>query len=579
VKPRQWVERQAAMPWQDSDSPLPSLLRDLYARRGVCHDRDADPDLKRLPSPFELDGMRQAAECLADHLERGSRILVIGDYDADGATSTALCLRALEALGLRAGFLLPDRLTDGYGLSPGLVSRAIEQAPELVITVDTGIASVEGVSRLREAGCAVIVTDHHLPGDELPPANALVDPALKPAGTGRCLAGVGVAFYLMLALRAVLRERGYFKDREEPALDALLDLVAIGTVADLVPLDRINRILVAQGLKRLRAGACSAGIRALVEVSGRSLEHLVSDDIAFAIAPRINAAGRLDDMRLGVRCLLTTDARRAAELARALDDINQYRRERQQEMSEQALAQLPELDRPHQSRAVVQFRDDWHEGLVGIIASRIKDSCFRPVFCFAPGNDGLLKGSGRSIPGIHLRDLLDRVDKRHPGMILRFGGHAMAAGLTLHPAALEDFATALEAALEDEDPACFEDRVEHDGALDPPLLTLEQAQLIETAGPWGQRFPKPVFVGRFRVIDTRVLRERHLKLVLQPEGGEVVDAILFQAPESLLGQPPEWIETLYELSVNRFRGQQTLQLMLREARPCRGDDPSPTRDL
>ena len=567
---RLWVERLAEQPWQDADSSLPPLLRDLYARRGVYRDREATQSLADLPPPFAIAGLREAAECLADFVQRQSRILIVGDYDADGATSTALCLRALEAFGQRADFLLPDRQSDGYGLSPGLVERAIERSPDLVVTVDTGIAGVEGVARLKASGIAVIVTDHHLPGPSLPAADALLDPNLQDEGPGRCLAGVGVAFYLMLGLRAVLRERGHFDQREQPALDALLDLVAIGTVADLVPLDRVNRILVAQGLKRLRAAACSAGIRALIEVSGRDIAHLGSEDIAFAIAPRINAAGRLDDMRLGVRCLLSQDQRRARELAQALDDINSYRRERQQEMSDQALAQLPDRLSAGSARAVVQYREDWHEGLVGIIASRIKEQCYRPAICFAPGQDGLLKGSGRSIAGIHLRDLLDRVDKRRPGLIHRFGGHAMAAGLTLPPERLDDFREALETALEAEDAACFEDRIEHDGVLPDEWLNLEQARLIEQGGPWGQRFPRPAFVGEFEVVATRILKERHLKMVLQlPAGGGSVDAILFQAPAQLLQGPLERVELLYELSVNRFRGNETLQLLVREARkPC-----------
>jgi len=568
VNTRKWVERPPQCSWQDERSPLPPLLRDLYARRGLCSDAEASRSLADLPSPFAIAGMREAAECLATHVEAGSAVLIVGDYDADGATSTALCLRALEALGRRADFMLPDRQVDGYGLSPGLVERIIERGPDLVITVDTGIASVDGVARLRQAGIRVIVTDHHLPAETLPAADAVVDPNLSDDGPGRCLAGVGVAFYLMLALRAVLRERCRFEGREEPALDSLLDLVAIGTVADLVPLDRINRILVDQGLKRLRAGACSAGIRALVEVSGRELAHLGSDDIAFALAPRINAAGRLDDMRLGVRCLLCGDPRRARELARALDDINSYRRERQQEMSEQALAQLPPLEGLASRRSVVQYRDDWHEGLVGIIASRIKEHCYRPTLCFAPGNDGLLKGSGRSIPGVHLRDALDRVDKRHPGLIHRFGGHAMAAGLSLEVGLLEPFAEAFEAALQQEDAACFQDCLEHDGPLDPERLDLHHALMLEGAGPWGQRFPRPSFTGRFRVLEHRVLQERHLKCVLRHEsGGEPLDAILFQAPESLLDTVPARIEALFELTVNRFRGRESPQLLLRDLRP------------
>ena len=564
----QWIERKPVAAWRDVNSQLPPLLRDLYARRGLSSDDEADTSLAGLLSPGEIDGLDEAADCLAGHLQRSSRILIVGDYDADGATSTALCLRALEAFGCRADFLLPDRISDGYGLSPGLARRAIEQSPQLVITVDTGIASIEGVALLREAGIEVIVTDHHLPGQELPEANAIVDPNMRPEAPGRNLAGVGVAFYLMLALRSRLREQGWFTDRAEPALDALLDLVAIGSVADLVPLDRNNRILVEQGLKRLRAGACSAGIRALVEVSGRELSRLGSEDIAFALAPRINAAGRLEDMRLGVRCLLARDERRARELARALDDINAYRRERQQEMSEQAQALLPDTAELCSHRAVVQYREDWHEGLVGIIASRLKEISHRPSICFARGGDGLLKGSGRSIAGIHLRDLLDLVAKRNPGLILRFGGHAMAAGLSLEADHVDHFRQQLEAALQDFDEDCFEQRIYHDGTLPTEWLSLEQALLLERAGPWGQQFPRPCFVGAFEVQNQRILKQRHLKLVLKPQGGgPALDAILFQADEELLRQPLQQIEALYELSVNRYRGRESLQLMLRDLRP------------
>lgn len=564
---RHWVERPRLCDWSDDGSEFPSWLRDVYARRGVCSEAETRHDLADLPAPFDLPGLKKAAACLADAVQRTARILIVGDYDADGATSTALCLRALELFGCRADYLLPDRQVDGYGLSPGLVERIIERSPELVITVDTGIASVAGVARLRAVGIAVIVTDHHLPGAELPGANAILDPNLHPDGPGRCLAGVGVAFYLMLGLRALLRERGHFDGAAEPNLAELLDLVAIGTVADLVPLDGTNRILVEHGLRRIRAGACSAGIRALIEVAGRERTYLGSEDIAFALAPRINAAGRLDDMRLGVRCLLSRDERRAAGLARELDAINSYRRDRQQEMSEQALALLPDPGDLTLGRAVVQYREDWHEGLVGIIASRIKEQCFRPTLCFAPGGDGLLKGSGRSIPGIHLRDLLDRVDKHEPGLIHRFGGHAMAAGLSLPPEHLDDFRAALEQALADEDAACFEDRVEHDGPLPPEALNLDSARRLEAAGPWGQRFPMPLFHGRFRVIAQRILKERHLKLVLHAEpGGDALDAILFQADGALLSACPEHIEALYALAVNRYRGQESLQLVLKEVR-------------
>jgi single-stranded-DNA-specific exonuclease len=547
-------------------STLHPVVRRVLAARGIQSLDETDYHLQRLLHPSAIRHLSDAAGLLADHLQIHSSILIFGDYDADGATSTALCLRALRAMGHeRVSFLLPDRVVDGYGVSTGIARRIIELAPDLVITVDTGIASFGGLGKLHEAAIDVLVTDHHLPADKLPPASAIVNPNAFDDSAGKCLAGVGVAFYLMLALRQALRERNWFEGHDEPNLADLLDLVAVGTVADLVPLDYHNRVLVNEGLKRIRGGHCAQGLRALVEVSGRSLPRISAQDIGFSIGPRINAAGRLDDMSIGVQLLTCEDEVLARNLARELEGMNSYRRELQGQMTEQALAQLPDLKETAGRHSHVLFNADWHEGIVGIIASRIKDETYRPSIAFAPAADGLLKGSGRSIRGLHLRDMLDLVDKTDDSLIERFGGHAMAAGLSIRAGQLEAFTQAFEAVIKRHaDVSVFDNRVEHDGMIEHAELTLELARALEQAGPWGQRFPAPSFVGEFRVMDQRVVGERHMKLVLAGvKGGQAVDGIYFYAPDEFLKRVHERLQLHYEMSVNEFRGETSLQLIVR----------------
>lgn len=545
---------------------LHPVVQRVLSAREIMSFEHTRYDLPSLINPQNIFNLEETAGYLAEQVIKGKHILIFGDYDADGATSTALCVRALNLLGhQRVSFLLPDRVQDGYGVSPSVADRIVTLNPDLVITVDTGIASFSGLKRLKQAGIEVIVTDHHLPAERLPEVNFIVNPNAFEAGDGQCLAGVGVAFYLMLMLRVQLRDRGWFASRAEPNLAECLDLVAIGTIADLVPLDYNNRILVNEGLKRLRAGACSLGISKLIEFSGRSQKKLSSQDIAFALAPRINAAGRLDDMTIGVQALLTQQEQAAVELAQELDNINRYRRQLQGQMTDQAMAMLPAINKTRPQFSYVLYQPDWHEGIVGIIASKIKDETFRPTISFAPSEGLWLKGSCRSIPGVHMRDMLDLVDKREPHLIERFGGHAMAAGLTIHKQNLDLFRKIFEAVIKQySDPACFDNVIECDGEIDSSDLTMELAQFLEQAGPWGQRFPVPSFSGRFKVLDQRVLAEHHLKFVLSPEDQhKPVDAILFYAAEKELKTHYESLNIHYELSVNEFRGAQSLQLMIR----------------
>ncbi len=550
-----------------AETDLHPVLQRVFSARDIASFDELDYSLQGMLDPARITNLQQAAELLADHVEAQSRILIFGDYDADGATSTALCLRALSILGHQnVDFLLPDRVRDGYGVSASVAQRIVEQAPDLVITVDTGIASFSGLELLALAGIKVIVTDHHLAAERLPAASVIVNPNAFSDSAGKHLAGVGVAFYLMLALRSALRERGEFDSKPVPNLAELLDLVAIGSIADLVPLDANNRILIHEGLKRLRAGACSAGIHKLIELSGRARQTLGSQDIAFAIAPRLNAAGRLDDMSIGVQTLLAENETTAMQLANELETMNRYRREIQAEMTDQASAMLPPQESFDDRFSVVLYQDDWHEGVVGILASKIKDMSYRPSICFARAADGELKGSGRSISGIHLRDMLDLVDKQHPELIIRFGGHAMAAGLSISEEKLQDFEQAFEAVLQQYvDADCFDNVLYSDGQIDAPDMTLQLAKTLRDAGPWGQRFPPPLFDGEFSVQNQRVLSGKHLKFVLKATGSsQAVDAIYFFASEQELKTNYQQLHIVYELSVNEFRGQQSLQLMIKQ---------------
>jgi single-stranded-DNA-specific exonuclease len=544
--------------WQLEQQGLHPLLARLYASRGVTDRAELDYELKSLLPPASLTHAADAAQMLADAIEAGAKMLIVGDYDCDGATATAVGMRALKTLGADVDFLVPDRFKFGYGLSVGIVDLAAQQSPDLIITVDNGIASFEGVARAHELGIATLITDHHLPGDGLPEADCIVNPNQPGCDfPSKCIAGVGVMFYVMLALRAELRERGFFAEHPEPNFADLLDLVALGTVADVVKLDRNNRILVSQGLKRMRAGRLQPGVAALFKAAGRDPRKATAMDLGFFVGPRLNAAGRLADMRLGIECLITDDPARALNIAQQMDALNRERREIESDMQEQALLLLEAADVDDASPGIALFDDSWHEGVVGILASRIKERLHRPVFAFAPGEGGIIKGSGRSIPGLHLRDALDLVAKRAPGLLLRFGGHAMAAGATLRA---DDFATFrdlfADVAGELLAPADLTRTLETDGGLEGGYISLETARLLENE-IWGQGFPAPLFLDEFDVEQQRVLKEKHLKLRLK-KGNTRIEAIQF----NFSVQPGARTRAAYRLAVNEYMGVETPQLMV-----------------
>lgn len=542
------------------DAGMHPVLARVYAGRKIRSASELNYGLDGLIPPHALKNVDAAAALLADAIEKAKRLLIISDYDADGATACAVGMRALRALGANVDYLVPDRFKLGYGLSPELVELAARRdnrgKPDLLITVDNGIASVEGVARARELGIATLITDHHLPGPELPAAACIVNP--NQAGCdfpSKALAGVGVMFYVVLALRAELRRRGCFKERSEPNLAALTDLVALGTIADVVPLDANNRNLVAHGLKRLRAGRCTPGIAALLRAAGRPLAEASSFDLGFVAGPRLNAAGRLADMSLGIECLITDDEARAANCAQELDRLNRERRNIEGAMLQQALEALERLP---EATGCTFFNADWHQGVVGIVASRLKDRLHRPVICFARAEEAggfVLRGSGRSIPGLHLRDALDLVSKRAPGLIRRFGGHAQAAGLSIGAQDYERFSAEFERAVDELLPPSARLRVvETDGALDAMHFSLEVARLLD-GGIWGQGFPQPLFCDTFAVENQRVVGERHLKLWLV-KGGRRIEAMRFGALEPL----PSQVRAAYRLSVNEFNGLKNIQL-------------------
>ncbi|MEM0671831.1 single-stranded-DNA-specific exonuclease RecJ [Dickeya oryzae] len=555
---------------------FPALLRRLYAQRGVRQAQELERSLRGLLDYRLLSGISQAVDVLCRALAEERRIVIVGDFDADGATSTALTVLALRSMGGReVQYLVPNRFEDGYGLSPEVVAQAAAKGAELIVTVDNGISSHAGVDDAHRRGIEVVVTDHHLPGDTLPAAEAMVNPNLVDcAFPSKALAGVGVAFYLMMALRARLRESGWFTERRlaEPNLAELLDLVALGTVADVVPLDANNRILVAQGLSRIRAGKCRPGIRALLEVSNRDAAQLVASDLGFALGPRLNAAGRLDDMSVGVELLLCHDIVQARMLASDLDALNQSRREIEAGMQVEALQLCEQLERSRDTLplGLAMYHPDWHQGVVGILASRIKERFHRPVIAFAPAGDGILKGSGRSIAGLHLRDALERLDTCYPGLMLKFGGHAMAAGLSLAEDRFDEFRQRF-ADLVGEwlDASQLEGVVWSDGELAVPELSLGTAEMLREAGPWGQAFPEPLFDGRFRLLQQRLVGERHLKVMVEPlGGGPLLDGIAFNVdtvlwPDSSVRE----VELAYKLDVNEFRGKRSVQLLIEHLWP------------
>ena len=571
------IERRPTITEPDALPPeIPPVLRRIYAARGVADASALDRGLGGLAAPDELSSLDRAAALVADEVEQGGRILIVGDFDADGATSCALAIRALRAMGATdPDYLVPNRFDYGYGLSPEIVAVARQRAPNLIVTVDNGISSIAGVAAANDAGIPVLVTDHHLPGESLPAATAVVNPNLPgDAFPSKALAGVGVIFYVMLAVRGVLRERGWFRRRglAEPNLAEQLDLVALGTVADVVPLDRNNRILVEQGLRRIRAGRVCPGLEALLTIAGRDPRRLVASDLAFAAGPRLNAAGRLEDMAVGIECLLSDGPARAQELAAMLDGLNRQRREIEGRMRDDAMAavdtMLERLGGPLPP-ALCLADDEWHQGVIGIVASRIKEHCHRPVIAFAPSGDDELKGSARSIPGLHIRDALERVSGRHPGLIPRFGGHAMAAGLSLAASDLDRFRDAFETVVSevitDRD---LEGVVRTDGPLAPAEFTLELAETLRTAGPWGQGFPEPVFDNPFRIEARRVVGERHLKLRVRPDpDGPLVDAIAFNALDRGWDAVGARATLAYRLDVNEYRGKRSLQLMVEHIEP------------
>ena len=533
------------------------MLARVCAARGISRRGEIDDALSGLIPPSDLLNAERAAVLLADAIAAGKRMLIVADYDCDGATACALGMRALAAFGANVGYLVPNRFEFGYGLTPEIVALAAKSKPDLLITVDNGIASVEGVEAARQLGIEVIVTDHHLPGAELPRAAAIVNP--NQAGCAfpsKSLAGVGVMFYVMLALRAELRKRGTFSGKEEPVLADLLDLLALGTVADVVPLDFNNRVLVSQGLKRIRAGRMQEGVRALFAVAGRAPVRASGFDLGFLLAPRLNAAGRLSDMSLGIECLVTEDRGRALEIARQLDDLNRERRVIEADMQSQADELLAKLS-VGESCSISLYDPSWHQGVIGILAGRVKDRHYRPTFAFAPGNADEIRGSGRSIPGLHLRDALDLVAKRAPRLLVRFGGHAAAAGLTLRAADFGRFAEAFESvARELLLPGQLARAVETDGSLEPAYLDLGLAQLLERQ-IWGQGFPQPLFCDEFDVLGQRVVGEKHTRLKLS-RGGRTVEAMRFNALDPL----PSRVRAAYRLSVNEFNGAQNLQLVI-----------------
>ncbi|EBD6465495.1 single-stranded-DNA-specific exonuclease RecJ [Salmonella enterica] len=576
MKQQRQLRRREADETAELPADLPPLLRRLYASRGVRSARELERSVKGMLPWQQLSGIDNAVEILYNAFREGTRIIVVGDFDADGATSTALSVLGMRALGCdNISYLVPNRFEDGYGLSPEVVDQAKARGAQLIVTVDNGISSHAGVAHAKTLGIPVIVTDHHLPGDTLPDAEAIINPNLRDCEfPSKSLAGVGVAFYLMLALRTFLRDKGWFDERNiaPPNLAELLDLVALGTVADVVPLDANNRILTWQGLSRIRAGKCRPGIKALLEISNRDPQQLAASDLGFALGPRLNAAGRLDDMSVGVALLLCDNLGEARVLASELDALNQTRKEIEQGMQAEALILCEKLERSSETLpgGLAMYHPEWHQGVVGILASRIKERFHRPVIAFAPAGDGTLKGSGRSIQGLHMRNALERLDTLYPDLMIKFGGHAMAAGLSLEEHKFEQFQQRFgELVTEWLDPALLQGEVISDGPLSAAEMSMEVAQLLRDAGPWGQMFPEPLFDGRFRLLQQRLVGERHLKVMVEPVGGgPLLDGIAFNIdttcwPDNGVRE----VELAYKLDINEFRGNRSLQIIIDDIWP------------
>lgn len=569
IRQREFSEASDQLP-----ADLHPAIRRVLLSRGVARREDLALDLRAMLPPGELSGIENAAAMVAEAVMQDRRILIVGDFDADGATGTAVAILSLQAMGgSRLDFRVPNRFEFGYGLTVPLVDSLADNPPDLLITVDSGISCHQGVARAHELGCRVIVTDHHLPGEIIPDADAIVNPnCAGDAFPSKAMAGVGVVFYLMSVVRRVLREAGWFSGaRREPGLAQFLDLVALGTVADLVPLDHNNRVLVRQGLERIRRGLARPGLMALLRLGKRDYRYVTASDLGFAVGPRLNAAGRLEDMATGIRCLLSTDPNAAMQLAGQLDELNQQRKGMQQQMQGEAMEQLEALVQSLKGQELPQalclFDRSWHQGIVGLVASKVKDAVHRPVFAFAPESEGagVLKGSARSVRGLHIRDVLARVDSQAPGLMTAFGGHAMAAGLTLEEEKLEHFkellAPAVDAVL---DGLKLTAEILTDGELPAVDIGMELASSLENLGPWGQRFPEPVFDGYFEVLDQSLVGGSHLKMVVRPlDGREPLDAIAFnRTPGDLPQSGPA--RMLYRIGINRWRGEESCQLMIEE---------------
>ncbi len=573
--PQPLIKRRIATVESQLSDDIHPLLRRLLAQRGITQSHEIHHELSELVDPFLMKGMQQAVDRLLAALRFKQKIIIVGDFDADGATSTTLALLVLEKMGFtNVGFMVPNRFEYGYGLSEAIVDELAWQKPDLLITVDNGISSIAGVAKSNSLGIDVIVTDHHLPGAELPKAVAIINPNQPECGfPGKNLAGVGVVFYLMIALRKVLRENRWFEEQgiAEPNLANYLDLVALGTVADVVPLDFYNRILVAQGIKRLRGGHMRPGIRHLLQIASKDYRYLSSIDLGFTLGPRLNAAGRLDDMTQGIMLLVTESEELAAELAQALDDFNRDRRSIEQQMQKEALLIVDEITSSLDEipRGFCLFHEDWHQGVVGLVASRIKEKFHRPVIAFARADSddvNEVKGSGRSIKGIHLRDVLDEIATTHAGLLDKFGGHAMAAGLSLTLDKLQSFQSAFDDVLANiQDDSLFEAVIESDGEVEAKDMNLYTAQLIRDAMPWGQHLPEPLFDGEFYLLNQLIVGTRHLKMQVALNASDKygIDAIHFNCDEN------EWPNTrahkvalVYRLSINHYRGEQSLQLIV-----------------
>jgi len=543
----------------DAWTGVDPVLARLYAARGIADISELDYGLQGLAPVGSLNGITEAVALLLEHADK--RITVIGDFDADGATSTALVIRCLREFGINnVDYLVPNRFKFGYGLTPEIVRVAAERSPDLLLTVDNGVSSIEGVQEAHSLGMKVLITDHHLPGKELPAADAMVNPNLdNNEFASPNLAGVGVAFYLMAALGRKLETQGKAGFAKIPA--KYLDLVALGTVADVVRLDKNNRILVQQGMARIRAGRAVAGIQALFQQAGRSVTRAISTDLGFVVGPRLNAAGRLEDMSVGIECLLTDDAGAAREFAAMLDEINRQRKDIEAKMRQEAFTYVDAMDASNLPHCVCLYDADWHQGVVGLIASRVRERCDRPVIAFAREDGGILKGSARSISGVHVRDLLEAISSTEPGLIIRFGGHAMAAGLNLEESNFSTFTTLASQKLKELYPdADFSGAILTDGNLPANALNLKFARVLREGGPWGAGFPEPVFSGDFQIDEQRTVGENHLKLKVSPaSGGNSIDAIAFNQAG------PAWrgvVQLTYRLDVNEFRGSETPQLIV-----------------